>query len=157
MSKNTPDKKAEINNEIDQLRHILYGNQARATEQRIDTLEARLESVNKDLQNSLNEQAATLSGAAAKQFQTLEAELAQAKSNFNQRLEQQINDLRQQLADFRAESRQRDNELRQEMLTLGAMLDKQKTGRVELGQLLVDLGQQLQENAQDTAVNDSSS
>ena len=113
-----------------------------------------LETVNQDLQNSLNEQAANLSGAAAKQFQALEEKLAQTNSNLNQRLDQQIADLRKQLTDFRAESRQRDNDLRQEMLTLGAMLDKQKTGRTELGQLLVELGQQLQENAENTAVSD---
>lgn len=154
MSKNTPEKKVETNNELDQLRHILYGNQARATERRLDDLEARLETINQELQNNLNKQAATLSGTAANQFQALDEKLAQTNSNLNQRLDQQIADLRKQLADFRAESRQRDSELRQEMLTLGAMLDKQKTGRTELGQLLVDLGQQLQDNAENTAVAD---
>lgn len=94
MSKNTP----EQNNELDQLRHILSGDQMGATEKRLEDLEARL---------------------------------SQTDSSPNQRLDQQINDLRKQLADFQAESRKRHSELRQ---------------------LLVELGQQLRENAGDTAV-----
>lgn len=156
MSKNkdTSEPKIDMGNDLDQLRNILYGNQARATEQRLDDLEARLEDVNQELKNSLKDQVTTLSGSTDQQFKAVEEKLAQTNTNLNQRLDQQISDLRKQLTDFRAESRQRDADLRQEMLTLGAMLDKQKTGRSELGELLVELGQQLQQNAENTAVSD---
>ncbi|MCB9418598.1 MAG: hypothetical protein H6667_02250 [Ardenticatenaceae bacterium] len=150
--KNTSDTQIEMGNDLDQLRNILYGNQARATEQRLNEMEARLEDINQELKTNLDNQISSLSGLTDNQFKTVEEKLAQTNANFNQRLEQQISDLRKQLADFRAESRQRDSDLRQEMLTLGAMLDKQKTGRSELGELLVELGQQLQQNAENTAV-----
>lgn len=157
MSKNenTSDSKTATGNDLEQLRDILYGNQARATEQRLDDLEVRLENVNRELQNNLNDQVTTLSDSSEKQFKAVEEKLNQTNTHLNQRLDQQISELRKQLADFRAESRQRDTDLRQEMLTLGAMLDKQKTGRSELGELLVELGQQLQQNAEKTAVSDN--
>lgn len=157
MSKNenTPDSKNATGNDLEQLRDILYGNQARATEQRLDDLEVRLENVNRELQNNLNDQVTALSDSSEKQFKAVEEKLNQTNTHLNQRLDQQISELRKQLADFRAESRQRDTDLRQEMLTLGAMLDKQKTGRSELGELLVELGQQLQQNVEKTAVSDN--
>jgi tetrahydromethanopterin S-methyltransferase subunit G len=153
-NKNASEQKIDTGNDLDQLRNILYGNQARATEQRLDDLEVRLENVNRELQNSLQDQVTTLSGSTDQQFKKVEEKLVHTNTNLNQRLDQQISDLRKQITDFRAESRQRDADLRQEMLTLGAMLDKQKTGRFELGELLVELGQQLQQNAENTAVSD---
>jgi tetrahydromethanopterin S-methyltransferase subunit G len=153
-NKNKSEPKIDTGNDLDQLRNILYGNQARATEQRLDELEIRLENVNRELQNNLQEQVTTLSGSTDQHLKAVEEKVTQTNTNINQRLDQQISDLRKQLADFRAESRQRDDDLRQEMLTLGAMLDKQKTGRSELGELMVELGQQLQQNAENTAVSD---
>ncbi len=141
----------ETNPDLDQLRNILYGNQARATESRLDDLEARLETVRRELSEDLNKRAASLSNSSSSQLnntqQTLVTQIEQMATDFNQRLSAQIATLNQQLADSRADSRQRDNDLRQEMLTLGAMIDKQKTGREELGTLLVQLGTQLQKNA----------
>ena len=154
-NKNTPEVKIETGNDLDQLRNILYGNQARATEQRLDDLEARLENLNRELQDNQNDRLSTLTDSTEKQFNAVEKKLTQTNTNLNQRLDQQISELRKQLTDFRSESRQRDADLRQEMLTLGAMLDKQKTGRFELGELLVELGQQLQQNAENTAVTDN--
>lgn len=153
MSKNNTTSKSnvETGNDLEQLRDILYGNQARATEQRLDDLETRLENINQELKNNLDDQVSSLSGTTGQQFKAVEEKITQSNANLNQRLDQQISDLRKQLADFRAESRQRDTELRQEMLTLGAMLDKQKTGRTELGEMLVELGQQLQQNVENTA------
>jgi tetrahydromethanopterin S-methyltransferase subunit G len=147
-NKNTPTQKVETPNDLEQLRDILYGNQARVTEDRLNELETRLEAVNQELKINLDNQVTALSGSTDDQFKTVEEKLNQTIANFNQRLDQQISDLRKQISDFRAESRQRDNDLRQEMLTLGAMLDKQKTGRNELGDLLLGLGQQLKENSE---------
>ncbi|MCP4423185.1 MAG: hypothetical protein GY803_01700 [Chloroflexi bacterium] len=148
--KTTPDTPPKTGNDLDQLRHILYGNQTRATEQRLNDLEARLENVRRELSDDLNERAASLSGSASAQLtetrQALNEQIDQTTVDFSQRLDKLINDLRQGLADFRTEARQRDDDLRQEMLALGAMLDKQKAGRGELGEALVQLGRQLQEN-----------
>jgi uncharacterized protein YicC (UPF0701 family) len=154
-NENKSDPKIDTGNDLDQLHNILYGNQARDTEQRLDELEVWLENVSRELQNNLQEQAAALSGLTDQHLKAIEEKLTQTNTNINQQLDQQISDLRKQLADFRAESRQRDADLRQEMLMLGAMLDKQKTGRYELGGLMVELGQQLQQNAENTAVSDN--
>ena len=154
--KTTPDLPAESGNDLDQLRHILYGNQARATEQRLSDLEARLETVHRELSDDLNERATSLSSSASTQLaearKALNEQIERLSADFNQRLDQKFSDLGKRLADFRSEARQRDDDLRQEMLALGAMLDKQKTGRAELGELLVKLGQQLQDNVDETAV-----
>jgi tetrahydromethanopterin S-methyltransferase subunit G len=140
-SKKTSASKIEPGNDLEQLYDILYGDQARATEQRLDDLEVRLENVNRELQDGLNDQVTALSDSSEKQFKTVEEKLTQTNTHLNQRLDQQISDLRQQLADFRAESRQRDADLRQEILTLGAMLHKHKMG--------------LSQNAANTAVSDN--
>jgi tetrahydromethanopterin S-methyltransferase subunit G len=145
-NKNTPEEKVETGNDLDQLRNILYGNQARETEQRLDELEQRLEIVNRNLKNNFSEQLNALTNSSDDQFRAVQDKLAKTNSDFSQRIEEQIGSLGKQLADFRAESRQRDADLRQEMLALGAMLDKQKAGRQELGDLLVQLGQQIKDN-----------
>ena len=164
---------APTSNDLDQLRDILYGNQARATENRLNDLEARLEATRQELSAELDRQISSLTSASSTQLaetqsalsdqltrqaadqstqiKSVQENLNQVATDFNQRLEKQINDLRQGLSDFRAEARQRNDDLRQEMLALGAMLDKQKTGRAELGQLFVQLGQQLQDNVKKTA------
>ena len=152
---NTTNSKTETSNDLEQLRDILYGNQARATEQWLDEMETRLENINRELKNSLDDQGTFLPGSTEQQFNPGEENLTQTEASLSQRLDQQINDLRRQLADFRAESRQRDADLRQEMLLLGAMLDRQNTERTKLGDLLVELRQQLQQNSADTAVSDN--
>jgi hypothetical protein len=45
------------------------------------------------------------------------------------------------------ESRQRDDDLRQELLTVSSWLDNKLTPRKDLGQLLMELGQHLQSDA----------
>lgn len=170
MSKNksTPEKTAETSNDLEQLRAILYGNQARATEKRMTDLEARLETVRQELNDSITERVSSAAGSSASELaktrQELSDQLARQQADsaaqnkaweerldrlstdLNKKLDHQINKLRQRLDDFRAETRQRNDDLRQEMLALGALLDNQKAGRAELGQLLVELGQQLQNN-----------
>lgn len=143
MSENDNVSKTENSGDLKQLHEILYGHQARATVEWLNELETRLEALNTELKNELDAQVSYLSRTVQNQNQSVEEILAQANSNISQQLDQQISGLRQQLADFRAESRQRDVELRQEMLTLGAMLDKQQTKHIELGDLLVELGRRL--------------
>ena len=153
-NKNTPVEKVESSNDLDQLRNILYGNQARATEQRLEDLEQRVENVNADLKKSLKEKFDALTHSTGEQFSAVQELLAKTNADLNKNLEQQISNLSKQLSDFKAESRQRDADVRQEMLALGAMLDKQKTGRLELGDLLINLGQQLKDNREIPDQND---
>jgi hypothetical protein len=146
MSENDNESKSETDSDLKQLHDILYGHQARVTAEWLNELETRLETLNTELRNELEAQVSFLSRTAQSQSLSVEEILAQANSNIRQRLDQQISDLRQQLAGFRAESRQRDVELRQEILKLGAMLNKQQTEHVELGDLLVELGRRLKES-----------
>jgi uncharacterized coiled-coil protein SlyX len=179
MSKNksAPTKTVETGNDLDQLRDILYGNQARATENRLGDLETRVETVRRELNQEFNDRITALADSSSSQFdstnkkitdqlakqqsnqeaqnQSLQEKIIKLSADLSQQLEKQINGLNQQLTDFRTETRQRHDDLRQEMLTIGAMLDKQKAGRNELGQLLIELGSQLQNNAVKTPDSDS--
>ena len=145
--KTTSDDDGKTSGDLEQLRDILYGNQARAIENRLDNLEARSESVRQELSDRLARQQKD----QAAQIGLVHEKLEQLDANSVQRLDDQISSLKQQLADFQAEARQRNDDLRQEMLALGAMLDKQKTGREELSQLLIQLAQQIKDNRTKTA------
>ncbi len=181
------DAKNEIpsGNDLDQLRTILFGNQARAIEKRLNDLEIHLEDVRRELnqqfdekidslaettsndltktQQSFNEQLASQANEQAKQNKELHARLDQLTADFNkqlqvaqkelsQQIDKQASDLHRKLLEFQSEARQRDDDLRLEMLALGAMLDNQKAGRNELAQMLLQMGEQLQENVKKSAV-----
>lgn len=151
MSENDNVSETETNSDLKQLHDILYGHQARVTAEWLNELETRLETLNTELKDELAAQVSFLSHTAQSQSLPVEEILAQANSNISQRLDQQISDLRKQLADFRTESRQRDTELRQEIQKLGAMLNKQQTEHIELGDLLVELGRRLKETRQNSS------
>ena len=51
--------------------------------------------------------------------------------------------LSEQMMEMQAEFRRRDDNLRQEILTLSAWLDEQKASREDLSDLLLDMGKQL--------------
>ena len=146
MNDDVPQSDAGTSRDLEQLREILYGSRSQDTEQRLNELEKRLEVIYQELQNSLGPQATSPSGT--------DESLNQANPSIYQRLGQQIGDLRQQLADFRTESRERDAELRRELLRLGNLLDKQNIGQTELVDWLVELSRQSKESSQNLA-NDS--
>lgn len=172
-------------NDLDQLRSILFGNQARAIEKRVNDLELHLESVRRELnqyfdeqidslaetttadltkaQQSFNDQLNAQTLEQTKQNKELQDRLEQLATDFNkqlqttqkqlnQQMEKQVADLHRKLVDFQAEARQRDDDLRLEMLALGAMLDNQKAARNELADMFIQMGEQLQNNVKKTAV-----
>ena len=143
MNDDVPQSDAGTSRDLEQLREILYGSRSQDTEQRLNELEKRLEVIYQELQNSLGPQATSPSGT--------DESLNQANPSIYQRLGQQIGDLRQQLADFRTESRERDAELRRELLRLGNLLDKQNIGQTELVDWLVELSRQSKESSQNLA------
>ena len=172
-------------NDLDQLRTILFGNQARAIEKRVNDLERHLEDVRRQLnqhfderldalaesttadlaktQKEFNEQLAKQGVEQAEQNKALNERLDKLATDFSkqlqtaqkelsQQIDQQATDLHHKLVDFQTEARQRDDDLRVELLTLGAMLDNQKAGRDELAQMFIQIGEKLQGNIQKTAV-----
>lgn len=179
---------APVGNDLDQLRTILFGNQARAMEKRINDLELRLEVVRRELkqhfddrlealatataadlakaQQELNEQLSNQAADQAKQNKELQdrldklaadfgKQLQTAQKELSQQIERQVADLQQKLLEFQSEARQRDDDLRVEMLALGAMLDNQKAGRTELADLFTQISKQLKGNVKKTAVSQS--
>ena len=179
MSKDKPPDVGEIpmGNDLDQLRSILFGNQARAIEKRLNDLELYLDTVRRELTQHFEERITSLADSTAadlakveadqnKQNKALQDHLDQLAANFNkqlqtaqkeltQQLDKQASDLQRKLLEFQTEARQRDDDLRVELLTLGAMLDNQKAGRAELAQFLIQMGEQLQGNVKKTAVSDT--
>lgn len=181
MSKNnTPPLPAETDSGTDlaQLRDILFGNQAKATDERMADLEKRLENVRRDLTNSLNDGLKNVASTASSdlknsnqslskqlenqqkdanlKFDQLQDKLDQLSADFSQQLydvqqelqkqiNQQVDDLNQKLFDYQSEARRSHDSLRHEMLTLGALLDRQKAGRSELAATFIQLGTYLQE------------
>lgn len=194
---------AEVDSELSRLQEILYGNQARATEQRLNDLEQRLEAVRRELddtihakigklesatQDNLTKARKALTAEIEKQAARQAADLSEAQRDWGDRLSRQektqttllrevqqelmaaLDALRQELVEqiqgtkselsdrvdrlgadqsnrllaFQNEARQRDEDLRQELLTLSAWLDDKKTSRLDLGQMLVTMGQNLQ-------------
>lgn len=194
---------AEVDSELSRLQEILYGNQARATEQRLNDLEQRLEAVRRELDDTIHAKIGKLESAtqdnltkarkaltaeiekqAARQaadsseaqrdwgdrlsrqektqtalLREVQQELTAALDALRQELVEQIQATKSELSDrvdrlgadqsnrllaFQNEARQRDEDLRQELLTLSAWLDDKKTSRHDLGQMLVAMGQNLQ-------------
>ena len=168
--------------ELENLREILFGNQARATDDRLNQLEENLQTVHRNFTDALNRQNTALREATATVEKELKKQMSdQAKLNQSdhQALAESINELRsetkrqidevqttfsQELEALRSsltdhirrmqnESRQRDDDLRQELLTVSNWLDNKLTPRHDLGQLLVELGHHLQNNASKEADN----
>jgi DNA anti-recombination protein RmuC len=170
--------------DLDQLRHILFGNQSRAIEERLDELEMRLETVRREARDELKKEAAAsrqtneqnradlsqridkeagILADTRKELQALQRsiaeEMGQMKRELLEALSEQSNslkndfdgvreDLIERLLAKQIESRQRDDALRRELLALSAWLDNSKTSRMQLGEMLMHVGQQLQENGE---------
>ncbi len=168
-----------VGNDLDQLRTILFGNQARAIEKRLNDLELHLDTVRRELAQRFDERITALAESSAEDLAKVEADqnrqnkdlqdrLDNLAADFNrqmqtvqkeltQQIDNQATDLQRKLLEFQSEARQRDDDLRVELLALGAMLDNQKTGRDELAQMLIQLGEQLQGNVRKTAVSAANS
>lgn len=130
-------------NDLERLRDILYGEQARTTEQRLSDLEARLHDVSAALESAqhkigeqINKQGSAHNSAQqelgerlSSQIALLQAELQSLRTDLNQRLDALENTQRQRTEAVRAE--------------LLAIIE-QKVARQDFGQMLIELGQRLQ-------------
>jgi len=197
------DLSGKTGNELEHIRDILFGNQARATETRLGDLEVRVEAIHQELLNTIREQNSatgdrlttkieesrkdqlnrlkrqdeqqttfvnntrdTLTAQINQQFQKLAADIEQNRQEFQETVDKITADLQKQYLDMQktlqdglnrlnadlserlragqAESQQRDNDLRQELLTMAAWLDNKKATRIDLGHMLIEVGRQLQ-------------
>ena len=173
---------------LETLQDILFGNQAKATEERLDAIERQLAATRRELQDNFGKRLDALADKSASQLGAAQDELNQrldkqdnkqveALKSTKEELSASIKQLGEQLRDelpqnFRQlseqleasntelsdrllaaqeEARQRNGDLRQELLTLSAWLDDKKASRHDLGQMLADVGQQLQQESKSAA------
>lgn len=160
--------------ELEVLRDLIFGNQARDFSKRISDLDARLEAVRRELKTEQDTRAQAVAKTASDQNSALRKEsnsridkevniigerLEQLSAELNQliesnrrtieaRLDRMQEDANERLRVLEEEARHRDDDLRSELLTISAWLEDKKTSRHDLGQMLEEIGQRLQATAQ---------
>lgn len=163
--------------ELEVLRDLIFGNQARDFTRRLSDIDGRLETVRRELKNEQDTVAQSLNKSAADQTATLRKEthsrIDKEVQMLSERLEQLAADMNEQFESARRaleakldrlqtessdrmrlleeEARQRDDDLRAELLTVSAWLEDKKTSRHDLGRMLEEVGQRLQATVQPAA------
>lgn len=122
--------------DLDRLRDILFGQQARSSAQRFAALENHITSVRRDLEQRMGANA----DSAATQLTDARAALEERLDELTASLDQLAVSVRQ----LRHETAQNDERLRQELLGLISALDDRKAARQTLGEMLIEMGQRLQ-------------
>lgn len=160
--------------ELEVLRDLIFGNQARDFSRRISDLDSRLDAVRRELKNEQETRSQAVAKTAAdqttalrkeaasrvdKEVQVLGERIEQLTADFQEQiesarrtLETRLDQLREDSAErlrlLEQEARQRDDDLRSELLTVSAWLEDKKTSRETLGRMLEEMGQRLQANNQ---------
>lgn len=156
--------------ELEVLRDLIFGNQARDFSRRISDLDGRLEVVRRELKSELDSRAQAVAKTASDQTIALRKEansridkevnvigerIEQLSADLNQliessrqtieaRLDRMQEDANERLRILEEEARRRDDDLRSELLAISAWLEDKKTSRHDLGQMLEEIGQRLQ-------------
>ncbi len=167
--------------ELEVLRDLIFGNQARDFTRRITDLESRLETVRRELKSEQDTRAQSLAKTATdqtvalrketnsrvdKEFQIIAERLDQMSADLHElvettrhtleaRLDRMQEDMHERLRVLEEEARRRDDDLRSELLTISAWLEDKKTSRHDLGQMLEEVGLRLQAAATTTPVQPS--
>lgn len=163
--------------ELEVLRDLIFGNQARDFSRRISDLDGRLEVVRRELKSEQESRAQTVAKTAADQTAALRKEttsrldkevqiigerldalagqlqeqMASVQHTIEARLDRMQADASERLRLLEEDARQRDDDLRAELLTISAWLEDKKTSRETLGRMLEEMGQRLQANGQPAA------
>jgi DNA anti-recombination protein RmuC len=158
--------------ELEVLRDLIFGNQARDFTRRITDLDSRLETVRRELKNEQDARAQSVAKTASdqnialrkeansridKEVQVIGERLDQLTTDFQElmesnrralesRLDRMQEDNNERLRLLEEDARRRDDDLRSELLAISAWLEDKKTSRHELGQMLEEIGQRLQVN-----------
>ena len=156
--------------DLEVLRDLIFGNQARDFSRRITDLESRLETVRRELKNEQDSRAQTLAKTASDQTVALRKEtnsrvdkeiqiigerieqmsadmhelLETTRQTLETRLDRMQEDINERFRALEEDARRRDDDLRSELLTVSAWLDDKKTSRHDLGQMLEEIGLRLQ-------------
>lgn len=167
--------------DLEVLRDLIFGNQAREFAQRITDLDSRLESVRRELKSEQDSRAQAVAKTASDQNNALRKEstsrLDKEVQIISERIEQLTTDMHELVDTTRQtletrldrlqedhnervrlleeEARRRDDDLRTEMLTLSAWLEDKKTSRHDLGQMLEEIGQRLRASPPESTIEPS--
>ncbi|HNS52511.1 MAG TPA: hypothetical protein PKO09_15190 [Anaerolineae bacterium] len=143
--------------EVDRIRDIIMGPQMRQYEQQFRRMTAQFEQVSKeldDLRAALDRQrtdqdarAAKIQQEAQQRLESLEAGFAATTKQLEAKVEAQNSDLAGQIRDRSAELRKLSQQNREELAKAIASLEDDKTSRDHLGDLLVEMGTRLKEQA----------
>lgn len=160
--------------ELEVLRDLIFGNQARDFTRRLSDIDNRLEAVRRELKGEQESVSQSLTISASDQHNALrkeahsridkevqilterieqlaadwKQEIENARRNLETRLERLESDANDRIRLLEEESRQRDDDLRAELLTVTAWLEDKKTSRHDLGRMLEEIGQRLQAKSQ---------
>lgn len=163
--------------ELEVLRDLIFGNQARDFTQRLSDIDDRMEAIRRELKNEQDSSVQSLTKSSVDQATTLRKEahsrIDKEVQMLSERIEQLTADMGRQLEDARRmfeakldrlqtessdrirqleeKTRQRDDDLRSELLAASAWLEDKKTSRHDLGHMLEELGRQLQGSDQSAA------
>jgi DNA repair exonuclease SbcCD ATPase subunit len=143
--------------EVDRIRDIIFGSQMRTYEQQFKRVAGQLDQINTqldELRASLDRQRADLEGQtlklqeATRQGQSeLERTFSSQLAQLRAALDKQGADLTAQLRDQAAELRKQGQDLRGEFTQALDALENDKTSRGHLGDLLVEMGMRLKQQA----------
>lgn len=113
----------------------------RELSERLEALQTEQATQLRDVQRELNQRIDTLTSDFFAQLRQMQKELSERLDQINNAQSERTQTLQQ-------ESRQRDDTLRQELILLASQLDDRKVSRLDLGQLLVEMGQRLRSDKQ---------
>ncbi len=156
--------------ELEVLRDLIFGNQARDFAHRITDLDGRLETVRRELKSEQDSRAQSVAKTATDQtvalrkeansridkevqiigerLEQMTADLRELVETSNHTLESRLDRMQQDINEhFRVleeGTRRRDDDLRAELLAVSAWLEDRKTSRHDLGQMLEEIGIRLQ-------------
>lgn len=164
--------------ELEVLRDLIFGNQARDFTRRLSDFDSRLETVRRELKAEQETRTQSVARTASDQNTALRKEansrIDKEVQVLGERLEQLAADLREHIDTTRQtvearldrlqedtcerirlleeDARKRDDELRTELLTLSAWLEDKKASRHDLGRMLEEVGRQLRTGNQKDVV-----
>ena len=115
-------------NDLERLRDILYGNQARGTEKRLEDLERNLAALRQELTSLLNDKVKSVDEVSSNQTLALKKELTERSDHIEKSQASQLRQVEQRLSG-RIESQAADsgNQLRELQRDLTARLDSQES------------------------------
>jgi septal ring factor EnvC (AmiA/AmiB activator) len=129
--------------ELERLRDILYGEQARATEDRLGDLEKRLEKVRTELNSLFRKEHKNLQTSLEKQINALNKQLDEHEITAAERLENTRSELNNDFTKRQNDQATQLRELRQQLVEISAALEDSKVSRSDLGAMLIEMGQRI--------------